>query len=107
MNLIIISIIIGIIILLILATIDSIIELNNMAQHNDKFAFAIKWFIYILAINILILILIIYYNYYMESNGLVGAVGVKGYTGSSGRPAPSCVISQCVKNNTLMATQEE
>ena len=101
MNLIIISIVVGIIILLIMATIDSIMELNNMALYNDKFAFAKKWFIYILAVNILLLILIMYYNYYMESNGLVGTLGVKGYTGSSGRPAPSCVVSQCVKNNIL------
>jgi hypothetical protein len=101
MNLILIAFIIGILFIVVSLSTDTIVEITNLSTYDSKVAFTIKWFFYIAILNVIILILIIYYNYYMNTQGLIGSTGVKGYPGSKGLHAPDCVTSYCVKNNTF------
>lgn len=101
MNIIIFAFVLGIIFVTISFFIDTIIDIAKMSNNDTKIAFALKWFFYIAILNIIIMILVLYYNYYMNTQGLIGSTGVKGYTGTKGLQAPDCVNTYCVKNNTF------
>ena len=102
MNIIIISFIIGILFVIVAFFMDAILEITKISNYDEKVAFALKWFFYIAILNVIIMTLVLYYNYYMKSEGLVGSVGSKGFTGSKGSPAPDCITTYCIKNNILL-----
>jgi hypothetical protein len=101
MNLIIISVFLGIIFLVISFFFENIVSAKSFIDHNSKLVFAKTWFVYIFIINISLFCLVIYYNYHMTTTGLVGGAGLMGYPGRKGKPSPDCEIAVCVKNNTF------
>lgn len=107
MNIIIFAFILSILFITVAFFIDTIIDISKLATYDTKASFALKWFFYIAMMNIIILILILYYNHYMNTQGLIGSAGIKGFTGSKGLQAPDCVNSYCVKNNTFPPKQPE
>lgn len=97
------SIAIGILVLIVMFFLETLQDFNNGISYS--YAMCKKWFTYILLINIFLLVLIVYYNYYMNTYGLNGNPGITGHTGMKGKSAPPCVITYCDKNYSMLITE--
>lgn len=106
MNLIIISFVIGVLLLVFLLFSDIFATVSSQIASDTRISFFIRWFLYLLLINLFLLFLVIYYNYYISTNALIGVVGPKGPPGIPGNTAPPCIVSHCIKNNSLGESKE-